>query len=66
MRKGSYSVTCAFYRHTHTQPTYCCVFPGEFVNGLAEGKIEAALQPVSALRLVVHSNSDVWALLSEV
>uniref|UniRef100_A0A3Q4GIQ3 Zgc:154054 n=1 Tax=Neolamprologus brichardi TaxID=32507 RepID=A0A3Q4GIQ3_NEOBR len=37
----------------------------EFVNGLAEGTIEAALQPVSALRLVVHSDSDVWALLSE-
>uniref|UniRef100_A0A669CTU2 Zgc:154054 n=1 Tax=Oreochromis niloticus TaxID=8128 RepID=A0A669CTU2_ORENI len=42
------------------------IIVGEFVNGLAEGKIEAALQPVSALRLVVHSDSDVWALLSEI
>lgn len=39
---------------------------GEFENGLAESEIEEALQPVSALRLVVHSDSDVWVLLSEV
>ncbi|KAK2849559.1 hypothetical protein Q5P01_009393 [Channa striata] len=39
---------------------------GEFENGVAEGKIEEALQPVTALRLVVHSNSDVWAALSEI
>ncbi|XP_026213471.1 glyco_transf_54 domain-containing protein [Anabas testudineus] len=39
---------------------------GAFQNGLAEGEIEEALQPVSALRLVVHSNSDVWAVLSEI
>ncbi|XP_041800411.1 alpha-1,3-mannosyl-glycoprotein 4-beta-N-acetylglucosaminyltransferase B [Chelmon rostratus] len=39
---------------------------GAFVNGLAEGEIEEALQPISALRLVVHSDADVWALLSEI
>uniref|UniRef100_A0A3B5BNE3 MGAT4 family member D n=1 Tax=Stegastes partitus TaxID=144197 RepID=A0A3B5BNE3_9TELE len=39
---------------------------GKFENGVAEGEIEEALQPVSALRLVVQSNSDVWAVLSEV
>lgn len=39
---------------------------GAFENGLAEGRIEEVLQPISALRLVVHSNADVWALLSEV
>ncbi|XP_059202475.1 alpha-1,3-mannosyl-glycoprotein 4-beta-N-acetylglucosaminyltransferase A-like isoform X2 [Centropristis striata] len=39
---------------------------GSFENGVAEGVIEDALQPVSALRLVVHSDSDVWALLSEI
>ncbi|XP_041847167.1 alpha-1,3-mannosyl-glycoprotein 4-beta-N-acetylglucosaminyltransferase A-like isoform X2 [Melanotaenia boesemani] len=39
---------------------------GVFENGVAEGKVEDALQPISALRLVVHSDSDVWALLSEV
>uniref|UniRef100_A0A3Q0T7D8 Zgc:154054 n=1 Tax=Amphilophus citrinellus TaxID=61819 RepID=A0A3Q0T7D8_AMPCI len=55
-----------FYTHTHTHTNYCCVFPGEFENGVAEGEIDAALQPVSALRLVIHSDSDVWALLSEV
>uniref|UniRef100_A0A672ZRF4 Alpha-1,3-mannosyl-glycoprotein 4-beta-N-acetylglucosaminyltransferase B-like n=1 Tax=Sphaeramia orbicularis TaxID=375764 RepID=A0A672ZRF4_9TELE len=35
-------------------------------TGLAEGEIDTALQPVSALRLVVQSDSDVWAVLSEV
>ncbi|KAM4555714.1 alpha-1,3-mannosyl-glycoprotein 4-beta-N-acetylglucosaminyltransferase A-like isoform 2-T2 [Odontesthes bonariensis] len=39
---------------------------GAFQNGVAEGKIEEVLQPVSALRLVVHSESDVWAVLSKV
>lgn len=39
---------------------------GAFENGVAAGEIEEALQPISALRLVVHSDSDVWALLSEV
>ncbi|MED6275460.1 hypothetical protein CHARACLAT_026764, partial [Characodon lateralis] len=38
---------------------------GEFNNGVAAGEIREALQPISALRLVVHSDSDVWALLSE-
>ncbi|KAM6924025.1 alpha-1,3-mannosyl-glycoprotein 4-beta-N-acetylglucosaminyltransferase A-like [Xenentodon cancila] len=38
---------------------------GAFENGLAEGEIDAALQPVSALRLVFQADSDVWALLSE-
>ncbi|XP_013885430.1 alpha-1,3-mannosyl-glycoprotein 4-beta-N-acetylglucosaminyltransferase B isoform X2 [Austrofundulus limnaeus] len=42
------------------------IIVGAFENGLAEGEIEAGLQPVSALRLLVHSDSDVWALLSEV
>ncbi|KAF3693530.1 Alpha-1,3-mannosyl-glycoprotein 4-beta-N-acetylglucosaminyltransferase B [Channa argus] len=39
---------------------------GAFENGVAEGKIEEALQPITALRLLVHSNSDVWAALSEI
>lgn len=39
---------------------------GAFVNGVAEGEIEETLQPVSALRLVFQSDSDLWALLSEV
>ncbi|XP_067454655.1 alpha-1,3-mannosyl-glycoprotein 4-beta-N-acetylglucosaminyltransferase B-like isoform X1 [Thunnus thynnus] len=42
------------------------VIIGAFENGVAAGKIEEALQPISALRLVVHSDSDVWALLSEI
>lgn len=39
---------------------------GAFVDGLAAGDIEESLQPISALRLLVHSDADVWALLSEV
>ncbi|KAM9741226.1 alpha-1,3-mannosyl-glycoprotein 4-beta-N-acetylglucosaminyltransferase B isoform 1-T1 [Menidia menidia] len=42
------------------------VVVGAFQNGAAEGEIGDELQPVSALRLVVHSDSDVWVLLSEV
>ncbi|KAL0974235.1 hypothetical protein UPYG_G00217500 [Umbra pygmaea] len=39
---------------------------GSFLDGVAEGKIDPQMQPISALRLVVHSNSDVWVLLSEI
>ncbi|XP_071769703.2 alpha-1,3-mannosyl-glycoprotein 4-beta-N-acetylglucosaminyltransferase B isoform X1 [Centroberyx gerrardi] len=42
------------------------IIVGVFQDGVAEGQIEAALQPISALRLVVHSDSDVWVLLSEI
>lgn len=42
------------------------IVTGAFENGVAEGGIEEVLQPISALRLVVHSNSSVWALLSEI
>ncbi|KAI3352158.1 hypothetical protein L3Q82_020969 [Scortum barcoo] len=38
---------------------------GAFKDGLAEGEISDVLQPISALRLVVQSDADVWALLSE-
>ncbi|KAE8278186.1 Alpha-1,3-mannosyl-glycoprotein 4-beta-N-acetylglucosaminyltransferase A [Larimichthys crocea] len=39
---------------------------GAFENGIAEGEIAEELQPISELRLVVHSDADVWALLSEI
>lgn len=39
---------------------------GAFEDGKAEGEVEEVLQPISALRLVVHSDADVWALLSEI
>ncbi|XP_075994801.1 alpha-1,3-mannosyl-glycoprotein 4-beta-N-acetylglucosaminyltransferase B [Genypterus blacodes] len=39
---------------------------GMFEDGIAEGLIGAELQPVSALRLVVRSDSGVWVLLSEI
>ena len=42
------------------------MFVGCFVDGVAEGQIDAQMQPISALRLLVHSDSDVWVLLSEV
>ncbi|XP_061581925.1 alpha-1,3-mannosyl-glycoprotein 4-beta-N-acetylglucosaminyltransferase B-like [Cololabis saira] len=42
------------------------IIVGAFESGVAEGEVGAELQPISALRLVVQSDSDVWALLSEV
>lgn len=42
------------------------VFVGSFKNGVAEGKVDAALGISEAMRVLVHSDSDVWVLLSEV
>uniref|UniRef100_A0A8C8FNY7 Alpha-1,3-mannosyl-glycoprotein 4-beta-N-acetylglucosaminyltransferase B-like n=1 Tax=Oncorhynchus tshawytscha TaxID=74940 RepID=A0A8C8FNY7_ONCTS len=42
------------------------MFVGCFVDGVAEGQIDAQMQPISALRLLVQSDSDMWVLLSEV
>uniref|UniRef100_A0A8K9Y2Q8 Alpha-1,3-mannosyl-glycoprotein 4-beta-N-acetylglucosaminyltransferase B n=1 Tax=Oncorhynchus mykiss TaxID=8022 RepID=A0A8K9Y2Q8_ONCMY len=39
---------------------------GCFVDGVAEGQIDAQMQPISALRLLVQSDSDMWVLLSEI
>ena len=42
-------------------------FLGKFdVVGIANGAIEEAVGAVSALRLHVHSDSENWAILSEV
>lgn len=49
---------------SHTPAVMC--FSGEFENGVAKGEVKEELQPVAAFRLVVHSDSDVWAVLSEV
>lgn len=38
----------------------------EFENGMAEGKVDAALNPVAAVRLTVLKDSAVWAIISEV
>uniref|UniRef100_A0A671RMX7 Alpha-1,3-mannosyl-glycoprotein 4-beta-N-acetylglucosaminyltransferase B-like n=1 Tax=Sinocyclocheilus anshuiensis TaxID=1608454 RepID=A0A671RMX7_9TELE len=37
-----------------------------FKNGVAEGEVDGALGEIVAIRLLVHSDSDVWVLLSEV
>ncbi|XP_076148199.1 alpha-1,3-mannosyl-glycoprotein 4-beta-N-acetylglucosaminyltransferase B [Alosa pseudoharengus] len=42
------------------------VVVGSFVNGVAQGTLDAAVQEVTAMRLVVHKDSDVWVLLSEI
>ncbi|KAI7801702.1 hypothetical protein IRJ41_017591, partial [Triplophysa rosa] len=39
---------------------------GSFKNGVAAGDVDEELQQLSAIRLLVHSDSDVWVLLSEV
>lgn len=45
--------------------TLFCV-AGAFDNGLAEGVIEEALKPISAMRLVFQSDAVFWAILNEV
>ncbi|XP_016140655.1 alpha-1,3-mannosyl-glycoprotein 4-beta-N-acetylglucosaminyltransferase B-like [Sinocyclocheilus grahami] len=39
---------------------------GSFKNGVAEGEVDGALGQIVAMRLHVHSDSDVWVLLSEI
>uniref|UniRef100_A0A671RMX1 Alpha-1,3-mannosyl-glycoprotein 4-beta-N-acetylglucosaminyltransferase B-like n=1 Tax=Sinocyclocheilus anshuiensis TaxID=1608454 RepID=A0A671RMX1_9TELE len=39
---------------------------GSFKNGVAEGEVDGALGEIVAIRLLVHSDSDVWVLLSEI
>uniref|UniRef100_A0A8C1X6M7 Zgc:154054 n=1 Tax=Cyprinus carpio TaxID=7962 RepID=A0A8C1X6M7_CYPCA len=39
---------------------------GYFKNGVAEGEVDGALGEIAAMRLLVHSDSDVWVLLSEI
>lgn len=47
--------------------TYCCFVTGKFDNvGIATGTPDEMIGRVSALRLQVHSESDNWAILSEV
>lgn len=44
-----------------------CLFAGKFDSlGLADGSVPRALGPVKVLRLTVHSETDNWAILSEV
>lgn len=51
-------------------PSVYCLFLwisiAEFENGMAEGKVDAALNPVAAVRLTVLKDSAVWAIISEV
>ncbi|KAA0709593.1 Alpha-1,3-mannosyl-glycoprotein 4-beta-N-acetylglucosaminyltransferase B [Triplophysa tibetana] len=42
------------------------VVMGFFKNGVAAGDVDEELQQLSAIRLLVHSDSDVWVLLSEI
>ncbi|XP_074849381.1 alpha-1,3-mannosyl-glycoprotein 4-beta-N-acetylglucosaminyltransferase-like protein MGAT4D isoform X1 [Carettochelys insculpta] len=39
---------------------------GTFDNGIAEGIISPSVGKIQAIRLSIHSNSPVWALLSEI
>ena len=42
-------------------------FSGQFNDlGLAEGKIEEDLNPITAIRLVIKSSSKNWVIISEV
>ncbi|KAK2839054.1 hypothetical protein Q7C36_013868 [Tachysurus vachellii] len=39
---------------------------GSFINAIAEGPVDGALGGLKAMRLYVHSNSEAWAVLSEI
>uniref|UniRef100_A0A452I692 MGAT4 family member D n=1 Tax=Gopherus agassizii TaxID=38772 RepID=A0A452I692_9SAUR len=43
-----------------------CLYIGTFDNGIAEGIISPSVGKIQAIRLSIHSDSPVWALLSEV
>uniref|UniRef100_A0A671N0M2 Alpha-1,3-mannosyl-glycoprotein 4-beta-N-acetylglucosaminyltransferase B-like n=1 Tax=Sinocyclocheilus anshuiensis TaxID=1608454 RepID=A0A671N0M2_9TELE len=47
-------------------PKKVCIHYRSFKNGVAEGEVDGALGEIAAMRLLVHSDSDVWVLLSEV
>lgn len=51
---------------THRDSAQDFVVVGAFEEGLAQGKIDERLQPIAALRLVVQSDAEVWAVLSEI
>ncbi|XP_038256357.1 alpha-1,3-mannosyl-glycoprotein 4-beta-N-acetylglucosaminyltransferase-like protein MGAT4D isoform X5 [Dermochelys coriacea] len=42
------------------------IIPGIFDNGIAEGIISPSVGKIQAIRLSIHSDSPVWALLSEI
>ena len=45
----------------------CFIFRlGAFENGIAEGSIDLSVGEILAIRLLVNSDSPVWAILSEV
>lgn len=39
---------------------------GAFANGIATGRVNQAIGKIGAIRLSIHSDSPVWAILSEV
>uniref|UniRef100_A0A3B3SS09 Zgc:154054 n=1 Tax=Paramormyrops kingsleyae TaxID=1676925 RepID=A0A3B3SS09_9TELE len=66
---GDYILISFLQPQTHwnlQKVAFHCMAPGSFVNGLAEGTIESPLQRISAMRLLIHTDSDFWVLLSEV
>lgn len=58
------SSDCKKKLNSNVKALFCT--SGAFAAGSAEGVIEEALQPISAIRLVFQSDAAVWALLNEV
>ncbi|XP_042685663.1 alpha-1,3-mannosyl-glycoprotein 4-beta-N-acetylglucosaminyltransferase-like protein MGAT4D isoform X1 [Centrocercus urophasianus] len=52
------------FNYTATKDGYLKI--GAFENGVAEGNIDPSVGEILAIRLLVHSDSPVWAILSEV
>ncbi|KFP24368.1 Alpha-1,3-mannosyl-glycoprotein 4-beta-N-acetylglucosaminyltransferase B, partial [Colius striatus] len=52
------------FNHPATKDGYLKI--GAFENGIAEGSINPSIGKIKAIRLLVNSDSPVWAILSEV
>uniref|UniRef100_A0A8C3LZU0 MGAT4 family member D n=1 Tax=Chrysolophus pictus TaxID=9089 RepID=A0A8C3LZU0_CHRPC len=52
------------FNYTATKDGYLKI--GAFENGIAEGSIDLSVGEILAIRLLVNSDSPVWAILSEV
>uniref|UniRef100_A0A669P4F8 MGAT4 family member D n=1 Tax=Phasianus colchicus TaxID=9054 RepID=A0A669P4F8_PHACC len=52
------------FNYTATKDGYLKI--GAFENGIAEGSIDLSIGEILAIRLLVNSDSPVWAILSEV
>ena len=67
LAENSSSVIMRLTRTSPTETNHPYLTVGKFNHlGFAEGKIDDRLGPIAELRLLVHSDSGNWVILSEV